>query len=159
MIPFSFHFSIEYGMRNTGYKFGIVLNSCQRNLQLLTDDMYTFVLFIYSIKKSLSENHYLEINRYGSFARERENCEGKFYIDGEDYFRDIYEELLRAKKEIFITDWMITPYFLFIRPNSLDSEYRMDKVLKKVAEKGVKINIILFLEPKLALNNDSEYAK
>jgi hypothetical protein len=35
----------------------------------------------------------------------------------------------------------------------------MDKVLKKVAEKGVKINIILFLEPKLALNNDSEYAK
>lgn len=74
MIPFSFHFSIEYGMRSTGLKFGLVLNSCQRNLQLLSDDLFTFLLFIHSVKKSLSENHYLEINRYGSFARERQNC-------------------------------------------------------------------------------------
>lgn len=159
MIPFSFHFSIEYGIRSTGYKFGLVLNSCQRTLQLLSDDMFAFVVFIRSVKLALSENHYLEINRFGSFARQRENCDSKFYVDGEEYFRDLHSELLKAKKEVFITDWMLTPFFVLLRPNSMDSESRLDRVLTTIAQRGVKVNIVIFLEPKLALNNDSEHAK
>lgn len=159
MIPFSFHFSIVYGLGDTGFKYGIILNSCQRNLQLIAEDLFQFVMFIHAVKKSLADNHYLEVNRYGSFASVRENCDGRFYIDGEDYFRDLYDELIRARKEVFITDWMISPYFMLVRPQPLESEYRLDRVFEKLAKRGVRINIILFLEPKLALNNDSEYAK
>lgn len=54
---------------------------------------------------------------------------------------------------------MLTPFFLLLRPNSLESETRLDHVLATIAKRGVKVNIILFLEPKLALNNDSEYTK
>ena len=64
-----------------------------------------------------------------------------------------------AKREIFITGWMVTPFFVLVRPNSLDSEYRLDKVLQRCAERGVTVNIIVFQEPKVALNNDSEYTK
>jgi hypothetical protein len=49
-----------YGLRDTGYKFGIILNSSQRVLQLITDNFYSFVLFIHSVKKSLAQNRYLE---------------------------------------------------------------------------------------------------
>jgi hypothetical protein len=90
MIPFSFHFSIEYGLRDTGTKLGIVLNSFQRVLELYADDFCRFVKFIHYVKKALSENHYLEVNRFGSFAMVREECMGKFYVDGEEYFGDIY---------------------------------------------------------------------
>lgn len=137
----------------------MVLNSCQRKLQLIPNDFWSFVLFIHAVKKSLAENRYLESNRFESFAKEREGCWGKFYADGEDYFRDMYEEMSMAKREIFITGWMVTPFFVMVRPNSLDSDYRLDKVLKRCAERGVAVHIIVFQEPKLALNNDSEYTK
>jgi hypothetical protein len=39
---------------------------------------------------------------------------------------------------------MISPYFLLVRPRPLDSPERLDKVLKKLADSGVKISIILF---------------
>ena len=80
-------------------------------------------------------------------------------MDGEEYFRDLHSELLKAKKEVFITDWMLTPFFVLLRPNSMDSESRLDRVLTTIAQRGVKVNIVIFLEPKLALNNDSEHAK
>jgi phospholipase D1/2 len=67
--------------------------------------------------------------------------------------------MCKAKSEIFITGWMVTPFFLLVRPKSLDSEYRLDRVLQRCAENGVKVHIIVFQEPKLALNNDSEYTK
>lgn len=82
MIPFSFHFSIEYGLRDTGSKLGIILNSFQRVLWLFADDFFRFVAFVHFVKKALSENHYLEVNRFGSFARIREECHAKFYVDG-----------------------------------------------------------------------------
>ena len=63
--------------------------------------------------------------------------------------------MLNAKSEIFITGWMLTPYYILCRPNHIESEYRFDKLLQKVATKGIKVYIIVFLEPKLALNNDS----
>lgn len=53
----------------------------------------------------------------------------------------------------------MTPYFLLCRPQKYDSDCRLDKVLKAAAERGVKINIVLFLQPKLALNNDSQHVK
>jgi phospholipase D1/2 len=52
---------------------------------------------------------------------------------------------MKSKKKICITGWMITPYFLLKRPGSIKSSpYRLDKVLKKAAERGVKIYIIPF---------------
>jgi hypothetical protein len=51
---------------------------------------------------------------------------------------------------------MITPYFLLKRPNSIESEqYRLDGVLQSLAERGVKVYIIVFMEPKMVVNNDS----
>lgn len=51
---------------------------------------------------------------------------------------------------------MITPYFLLKRPGTItDPQYRLDGVLHKIANRGVKVFIIVFMEPALFVNNDS----
>lgn len=56
---------------------------------------------------------------------------------------------------------MMTPYFLLRRPGSIDNdniENRLDGILGQAAQRGVKIFIILFMEPAMFVNNDSEGA-
>jgi phospholipase D1/2 len=65
--------------------------------------------------------------------------------------------LLEAKREIFITGWMISPYFSLKRPDHKEY-YRLDVILAKVAKAGIKINIVIYNAPKVALNIDSEFS-
>ena len=67
---------------------------------------------------------------------------------------------MSAKRQVCITGWMITPYFLLKRPNSIENkEYRLDGVLEKLAIRGVKVFIIAFMEPAMFVNNDSEHVQ
>lgn len=67
---------------------------------------------------------------------------------------------MKATKQICITGWMITPYFLLKRPNKItDKACRLDGVLQSLAERGLKIFIIAFKEPKMFVNNDSEHVE
>ena len=64
--------------------------------------------------------------------------------------------MMKAERHIYITDWMLTPYFQLKRPADLDNtSCRLHYVLCSAAQRGVKVNIILYMEPKIALNNDS----
>jgi phospholipase D1/2 len=55
---------------------------------------------------------------------------------------------------------MMTPYFQLERPCELaDRESRLDYILESIALQGVKIYIILYMEPKIALNNDSLFVE
>jgi phospholipase D1/2 len=55
---------------------------------------------------------------------------------------------------------MLTPYFLLKRPCELDDRScRLDYILENIAQRGVKIYIIIYMEPKIALNNDSEFVE
>lgn len=53
---------------------------------------------------------------------------------------------------------MISPYFYLRRPDP-EHETRIDRVLEKIANCGIKVNIIVYMEPKVALNIDSEYTQ
>lgn len=67
---------------------------------------------------------------------------------------------MSARWQVCITGWMITPYFLLRRPNSIDNkEFRLDGALEILAKRGVKIYIICFMEPSLFVNNDSEHVQ
>lgn len=67
------------------------------------------------------------------------------YNDGEFYFSDLCDELNKARKQVCITDWWMTPYFLLKRPDNICNRVnRLDGVLQKLGERGVKVFIILF---------------
>ena len=154
-------FQIEFDRQKTGIKRGLALSTSNRRLQLRADTTFGAIDWILSIKEAVSECPYVQVNRYLSFAPVRPaTSECKWYVDGEGYFRDVCDALLSATKEVFITDWWLSPELYLKRPvRDGDMSSRLDHVLKKIADSGVKVLIILYREVKLALYNDSEYTK
>jgi len=98
-------------------------------------------------------------NRFKSFASERENCHVKWYVDGKDYFYAVSEALMTAREEIFIEDWWLSPELYLRRPPTNNEEYRLDRLLKKKAEQGVKIYVVVYKEMSQALTLDSKHSK
>lgn len=44
------------------------------------------------------------------------NCGAKWFIDGENYFEYLLEQLKNAKESVFITDWFLSPELALKRP-------------------------------------------
>lgn len=56
--------------------------------------------------------------------------------------------LEKAQKRIFIADWFFTPE-LMMKRDPIDPEYRLDVMLKRIAEKGVQIFILIWNAPSI----------
>ena len=92
--------------------------------------MTDFVIFISALKNSLSLSPHKDLHRYSSFSNIKVHCSTEYFVDGENYFSKVKEEILKSEKTIYITDWMMTPYFQLNRPNDFADKYsRLDFVL------------------------------
>ena len=101
-------------------------------------------------------------HRFGSFAPIRNGSQAKWYVDGQDYMAAVADSIEAAEKEIFITDWQLNPHIFMKRPDSgVDSLlWRLDKMLLRKAEQGVRTYILLYWESKIAgMDLGSEYAQ
>lgn len=87
-----------------------------------------------------------ESNRFESFAPERDGNKIKWYVDGRDYFWAVSVALERAKETIYIADWWLSPELFLRRPPYFNQEWRLDQVLKRRAEAGVKIYVMVYKE-------------
>lgn len=67
--------------------------------------------------------------------------------------------LERAKETIYIADWWISPELFLRRPPYYNQEWRLDQVLKRRAEAGVKIYVIVYKEVEQALTCNSAHTK
>ena len=54
--------------------------------------------------------------------------------------------LERAQETIYIEDWWLSPELFLRRPAYFNQEWRLDQVLKRRAEAGVKIYVIVYKE-------------
>ncbi|KAH7328165.1 putative phospholipase D [Stachybotrys elegans] len=97
-------------------------------------------------------------NRFNSFAAPSSG-EVKWYVDGCTYFWAVAEALERARESIYILDWWLSPELYLRRPPSLNERYRLDNMLKAAAERGVKVNIIVYKEVRAALTLDSAHTR
>lgn len=95
---------------------------------------------------SLLKNPWSVKNRNGSFAPVRHGCDLKFLIDAHSYYEELGEQLLAAKKEIFILGLLLTPELALRRPASEFPEFRLDQLLKRKAEEGVRVYIAIYRE-------------
>ncbi|KAI9319322.1 hypothetical protein BX666DRAFT_1925057 [Dichotomocladium elegans] len=98
-------------------------------------------------------------HRHGSFAPVRHGAQVKYFIDGHDYFWAVSEAIENARSVIFIEDWWLSPELHLRRPPAQYPEYRLDYLLKRKAEEGVKIFIIVYKEVELALTINSKHTK
>ena len=97
--------------------------------------------------------------RYDSFAPVRKNNQAAWYVDGKDYMSAVADAIMVAKQEIMITDWQMNPEIFMKRPDSgVDGlDWRLDKMLLRKADEGVRVYILLYWEIKRAFDLGSEH--
>ncbi|KAJ4422919.1 hypothetical protein N0V82_002446 [Gnomoniopsis sp. IMI 355080] len=100
-----------------------------------------------------------EQHRFESFFPERDGNLIKWYVDGRDYFWAVSEALEKAKEIIYIEDWWLSPELFLRRPPYYNQEWRLDQVLKRRAEAGVKIYVIVYREVEAAITCNSAHTK
>ncbi|KAI8344256.1 hypothetical protein BC941DRAFT_408165 [Chlamydoabsidia padenii] len=101
----------------------------------------------------------LPSQRFNSFAPVRPGCPTTWFVDGDDYFFQVSVALANATKYIYIHDWWLSPELYLRRPPSQNEEWRLDMVLKRKAEQGVKVYIIVYKEVAMAVPLFSHYTK
>ncbi|KAH6631507.1 hypothetical protein F5144DRAFT_648256 [Chaetomium tenue] len=100
-----------------------------------------------------------ESHRFDSYFPEHDGNMVKWYVDGRDYFWAVSAALENAKETIYIADWWLSPELFLRRPPYYNQEWRLDQVLKRRAEAGVKIYIAIYREVEAALTCNSEHTK
>jgi len=98
--------------------------------------------------------------RLNSFAPVREDCYSTWYVDGGTYMSAVADAMEVATEEIFITDWWLSPQVYMKRNYKRTDDYwRLDQILKRKAEQGVKIYVQVYKEVKGTVTLQSLYAK
>lgn len=134
-------------MRNTLGKFGNLVNRNHRHdeeHEQATDRKRT----------AIADGH-----RFQSFAPERPANNVKWYVDGRDYFWAVSVAMERAKETIYIADWWLSPELFLRRPPYFNQEWRLDQIIKRAAERGVKVYVMVYKEVAQALTCNSAHTK
>jgi len=100
-----------------------------------------------------------ESHRFKSYFPERDGNMIKWYVDGRDYFYAVSTALEQAKETIYIADWWLSPEVFLRRPAFFNQEWRLDQILKRRAEAGVQIFVMVYREVEAALTCNSEHTK
>lgn len=98
-------------------------------------------------------------NRYHSFAPPIDDVGARWFVDGKETFRCMADAIELAQSEILIAGWWVCPSIFMRRDEGDGPESRLDQLLKRKATAGVKINIIIWNETKIAMPLDSAYSK
>nr|CAB3264933.1 phospholipase D1-like [Phallusia mammillata] len=97
--------------------------------------------------------------RLGSFAPQRPDSYAHWFIDGREFMATVADSIEKAREEIFITDWWLSPEIYMKRPMTQGDHWRLDKLLQRKADEGVKIYVQLYKEVEVAVGLDSAYTK
>lgn len=100
--------------------------------------------YILSMERVAMQCNWTKKNRFDSFAPIRVNAAAQWLVDGRDYFWNLSRAISMAKSRIYIHDWWISCEIYLRRPG--DERYRLDNLLKRKAEEGVRIFIIIYNE-------------
>ncbi|XP_061825206.1 phospholipase D1a [Nerophis lumbriciformis] len=154
-------FSIRMDSKDTETKHGVRIDSLSRTL-VFKCSSYRHARWWGQSIESLVRNYgkaFLQDHRFGSFAQEQEKVLAKWYVNGKSYMEDVANALEEAREEIFITDWWLSPEIFLKRPVVEGNYWRLDCTLKRKAQQGVRVFVMLYKEVELALGINSGYTK
>ena len=144
------HFSGQDGHSNHPHLFALKVKAVH------TKNAWGKLLNIFNPNHRHDEEHEQRIDRrresvalghrFKSFAAETEGNEVKWYVDGRDYFWAVSIALEAAEEVIYIEDWWLSPELYLRRPASENAEWRLDRILKRKAQQGVKIYVSIYKE-------------
>lgn len=75
----------------------------------------------------------------------RSNVYGQWFADGRPFMEHAANMMEIAKEEIFITDWWLNPQIYLKRP-CRNEHWRLDEILRRKANEGVRVCILVYRE-------------
>ncbi|KAK5075580.1 Phospholipase D1 [Lithohypha guttulata] len=135
------------------------LVNSERRLKLLARNERVLHQFEESIQAIITSSPWCQKNRFDSFAPVRTKCFAQWLVDGRDYMWVVSRALDQAKDVIYIHDWWLSPELYMRRPAAISQKWRLDRILKRKAEQGVKIFVIVYRNIDAAVPIDSQYTK
>lgn len=137
----------------------ITLENAERKLVLIPKSHKEQKTWIKSLMDMKASTVWSDPNRFGSFAPIRQNCFAQWFVDGRDYFWAVSSALEMAKDVIFIHDWWLSPELYLRRPANGNQQWRIDRILQRKAQQGVKIFVIIYRNVGTTVATDSLYTK
>lgn len=135
------------------------LVNSERRLKLLARNERVLHQFEESIRHMIDTSPWCQNNRFDSFAPVRQKCFAQWLVDGRDHMWVLSRALDQAKDVIYIHDWWLSPELYMRRPAAISQKWRLDRILKRKAEQGVKIFVIVYRNIDAAIPIDSQYTK
>lgn len=116
MVPFTNQFIYNSQIQDDDELYFSVSSCTHENVKVnFKKDYIGGINFHIGLARAISDSGYTQANRFLSFSKTRKNCWSKLYNDGIGYFNDMCDELNKARKQVCITDWWMTPYFMLKR--------------------------------------------
>ncbi|KAJ2691788.1 hypothetical protein H4R19_006287, partial [Coemansia spiralis] len=144
---------------NPLFPYRITVSNEYRRIQLRSDSERVINEWRASIASMKNSSAWAVPHRFASFAPIRDDSRVIWFVDGDDYFFAVSEALDNATDCIYISDWWLSPEVHLRRPPALHEEYRLDRLLKRKAEEGVKIYVTVYKEVTVSLTINSAYTK
>ncbi|CAH0491128.1 unnamed protein product [Peronospora farinosa] len=156
-------FNIERGLATTGSSTTLLVSNATYVLQMEAKSKHALKVWANGIRRMAEASSWSQLHRDGSFAIPRNPVHmtsfAKWYVDGSDAYKAIYQGIQSATKEIFIAGWWVCPTIHLLRPAEQYPESRLDLVLQKKAEEGVQVYVLMYKEIAMALTLNSLYSK
>lgn len=135
------------------------IQNSERKLRLLARNERQLHQFEDSIRFMVDNTPWSKPNRFDSFAPVRPNCFAQWLVDGRDHMWVVSRAINQAKDVIYIHDWWLSPELYMRRPAAISQKWRLDRLLRRKAEEGVKVFVIMYRNINSAIPIDSEYSK
>ena len=148
----------QKGTKKTPY-FSMTLENGERKLSVMSRSGKQLKNWYLSICDMSSNSEWSSHHRFESFAPVRNDCFAQWFVDARDYMWAASSAMEMAKDVIYIHDWWLSPELYLRRPAEGNQEWRLDRLLKRKAEQGVKIFIIIYRNVGNTVVTDSLWTK
>ncbi|CAA9962636.1 Phospholipase D1 [Pyrenophora teres f. maculata] len=135
------------------------LVNAERKMKLLARNDRMLQQFEESINFMSQNTLWSQRQRFDSFAPVRKKIYAQWLVDGRDYMWNVSRAISMARDVIYIHDWWLSPELYLRRPAAISQKWRLDRLLQRKAQEGVKIFVIMYRNIGAAIPIDSEYSK
>lgn len=135
------------------------LYNAERKLKLIARSERQYLQFQESLNTMMQATIWARKQRFGSYAPVRHNVWARWLVDGRDHMWQVSRAIDNAKDFIYIHDWWLSPELYLRRPAAISQKWRLDRLLQRKAQEGVKIFVIVYRNIESAIPIDSEYTK
>ena len=137
----------------------IRMRNSEGKLKLIARNERQLQQFENSIRQMAEGSPWSKPNRFESYAPVRTNCFAQWIVDGRDHMWMVSRAIDQAKDVIYIHDWWLSPELYLRRPAAISQKWRLDRLLQRKAQEGVKVFVIMYRNIESAIPIDSEYSK